>query len=171
MKHERESIRMRWSKDWRPSVHNTDYTSSLVLSNLPTTLLQSNPAMLNRSSGQSLILSYPVLREKEGWSEPIARQREENCVPMPNYSYLSSTLRLIQTEIIEGVSKFLVFMRLTVVPQRLNESLLEKQLCISKALCSSHKRSLFLVCQYLLGKDFRIVISIVGPLLGNITNP
>ena len=125
MKHERESIRMKWSENWRPSEDNTHRESGLVLSNL----------LSYSASGRRTIVSYAVLREKEGWSEPIARQREENCRPMPNYSYLSSTLRVIQTEIIEVVSKFLVFIRLTVVPQRLNESLLEKQMSISK-LCA-----------------------------------
>ena len=164
MKHERESIRMKWSKNWRPSEDNTHRESGLVLSNL----------LPYSASGRRTIVSYAVLREKEGWSEPIARQREENCKPMPNYSYdyhLSSTLRVTQTEIIDVVSKFQVFIRLTVVPQRLNKSLLEKQMSISKALCSSSKRSLFLVCQYLLGKDFPFVISTVLPLLGDISNP
>lgn len=161
MRHERESIRMKWSEDWRPSKDKTYRASSLVLS-------KSSP---DSPSGRMLLVSYTGLRENEGWSEPIARQREENCRPIPKCSYLSSTLRVTQTEIILGVSSFLVFTRLTIVPQRLNELIPEKQERIGQALCARYKLSLFLVCQYLFGEDFRIVISTVRPLLGDINNP
>lgn len=162
MKDEREPIRMKKSEDWRPSKDNTHQVFNLVFSNL-------SPGS---ASGRRSIGSYPVLSEKEGWSKPIARQRKENCRPIPNnYSYFSSTLRVTQTEIILGVSSLLVFTRLTIVPQRLNALIPEEQKRIAEALCAVSKQSLLLVCQYLFGEDFRIVISTVLPLLGDINNP
>lgn len=159
MKDEREPIRMKKSEDTPPV---GPVSRAIVVRNLSPDIAWTEGCPIN---------SYVLGRNWEGWSEPIARQRKENCRPISDCSYLSSTLKVTQTEIILGVSSFLVFTRLTIVPQRLNELTSEKQKRIAQALCAGYKVSLRLICQYLLGKDFRIVISTVRPLLGDINNP
>ena len=112
MKHERESIRMKWSKNWRPSEDNTHRESGLVLSNL----------LPYSASGRRTIVSYAVLKRR--MEEPIAHQRRrivDLCLIIPMITICLPPLGT-QTEIIDVVSKFQVFIRLTVVPQRLNKS-------------------------------------------------